>query len=61
MSILDRILNEEIRRRPSPQTGYVNASYVQDFTKKKLPGRPKKRRREQIRKDLKSERELSKL
>ena len=75
VSILDRIRNDEIRRRLGikrpivdvirrkrlkwyghvirrHQTGYVNASYVQDFTKKRLPGRPKKRWREQVRQDL---------
>ena len=38
-----------VRRHP---TGYVNQSYIQDFTKKRLPGRPKKRWRDVIRADL---------
>ena len=33
-------------------TGYVNKSYVQDFAKKRPPGRPKKRWRDQVRADL---------
>ena len=39
-----------VRRHP---TGYVNTAYREDFTKKRLPGRPKKRWRDQIREDLK--------
>lgn len=75
VSLLNRIRNDEIRRRLGVKipivelvkqkrlrwfghvvrrhrSGYVHRAYSQDFTKKRLPGRPKKRWRDQIREDL---------